>query len=522
MNKYKKHIFYFVLLLLLVISGCSNTNTTSDKPSDTTTKPASTDDGEPKKGGEAVIAYEGDVSNYDPILGGPGTDHALLWPVYDTLVRFNNDLEPQPGLAKKWEIPDDKTIILYLQDGVKFHDGTSFDAEAVKFNLDRVKGEGSKVSDLRNVDSVEVIDPLTVKLHLTQPDASLILALSDRGGMMVSPTAIEKYGEDYSQHPTGAGPFKVVNRIPNGEVVLEAFEDYWETGKPYLDKLTIKIMTDENARINALKSGEVDFASNLKPVNVQVLEKDSNIVLKERTGESNVSFFVNNAMPPFDNKNVRLAIQYAINRDALAKSITFGRGEAAYQQFPKDYWAADKDLVIEYNPEKAKELLAESGLKNVSFKVVTAPTAYYTSTVQAVKAQLEEVGIEMVIEQMENTAAVTEYYTEKSAHAYMAAWSGRADPHMTLSALYAEGSFYNPGGGTTPEITKLFAEAAAIYDQEERGKRYAEINRIANVEEALEFPLFFTPIASAMNKQLKGYEHNFMGKPIFSTIWMEQ
>lgn len=204
---YKKQIKYFsiwliLLTIMVIIAGCSSESNSSDDRTkesndDSTAEVINSDDGTPKQGGEAVIAYYTDASSYDPILGGSGADHALLWPIYDTLISFNPELEPQPGLAESWDFPDDKTMVLHLREGVTFQDNTPFDAEAVKFNIERVNSEDSTVSDLKNVERVEVVDSLTVKLHLKQPDSSLLLALSDRGGMMVSPTAVKKYGEDF-------------------------------------------------------------------------------------------------------------------------------------------------------------------------------------------------------------------------------------------------------------------------------------------------------------------------------------
>lgn len=270
---------FLSLSMLLVFSfffvvGCSSqsSNKSTKEPGNNT----------PEEGGELVFAYEADVSNYDPLDGSSGADHALLWPVFDTLITFTPELEAEAGLAESWEFTDDLTLTLELRDGVTFHDGTSLDAEAVKFNLDRANSEESNVSDLENIQSVEVVDSLTVKLNLKEADSSILLALSDRGGMMVSPTALKEMDEDFAQNPIGAGPYKMVSRIPNGEIVFEANEDYWDKGKPNLDKITVKIISDENTRINALKSGEVDVVYNISPSNLASLENDSSIKLEQR------------------------------------------------------------------------------------------------------------------------------------------------------------------------------------------------------------------------------------------------
>lgn len=278
MRKLNKFISFIFLALLLAIAGCSQKNSASNTQSSANPQ-KNQSSGEPKQGGDLLFGYDTDISNFDPILGNSGNDHALLYPIYDTLVNYNDKLEAAPGLAESWETPDDKTIILHLRQGVTFHDGTEFNAEAVKFNLERVNSEGSNVSDIKNVASVEAVDQYTVKLTLKQPDSSIILALSDRSGMMVSPTAVQKLGKDFAQNPVGAGPFKFVKWVPNGEIQYKKNENYWQKGLPYLNTITAKIMPDENTRLNALKSGQLNFYWNVSLNNVQVLEKDPNVVL---------------------------------------------------------------------------------------------------------------------------------------------------------------------------------------------------------------------------------------------------
>ncbi|WP_249366819.1 ABC transporter substrate-binding protein [Neobacillus rhizophilus] len=468
------------------------------------------------------MAYNNGYSSLDPMTSSSGSDQAILWPIFDTLITFTPDLQPKPGLAKSWEFTDDQTLTLHLQEGVKFHDGTSFDAEAVKFNIVRMNSKDSKTSDLKNVENVEVVDPSTVKLHLKQPDSSLILALSDRGGMMVSPTAVKEKGENFSQNPVGAGPYKLVKQVPNGEVVYEAFENYWQEGLPYLDKITVKIMPEENTRINSLKSGEVDFAFDISPGNVKTLKNNPNIEMTEILPLLGTKMYINSSMEPFNNKAVRLAVQHGINREALISALNFGSGEPAAQAFPSDYWAADSSMKIEYDPEMSKKLLQEAGLKNVSFTMNHFAKSYETRLAEAIKSQLKDIGIEVKLQPLEITAAAASFYSEKEVPAYLASWSGRADPQMTVSGLYSKNSFFKPGGHSRPDLEELISKAASTYDQDQRAELYKEISRIAVLEEAESIPLFFTPMVAAMNKQIKGYEHNKLGKPIFSTLWLEE
>ncbi len=506
---------FLLLTIAILVIGCS-------AETDTNKNPSHSDKGTPQQGGEVTVAYITDATNYDPILSSSADDNPILWPIYDTLISFTSELEPAPGLAESWEFLDDTTLELQLREGVTFHDGTAFDAEAVKFNIERSISEESQVSDLDSVEKAEVVDEKTVKIHLKQEDSSLLLALSDRAGMIVSPTAVKKSEKDFSQNPIGAGPFKLVNRVPNGEVVFEAYEDYWQEGQPYVDKLTIKIMADENTRINALKSGEIDLAVHISPGNAQSLENDVNVVLKDALPIRVRAIYLNTSMPPLDNQAVRLAVQHGIDREALIQGVNLGKGEVATQVFPKQYWAANKNMEIKYDPEKSKKLLKEAGHENVSFTLIQFAMAQEIKMAEAIKGQLAEVGIDVKLDSMEVNTGTASFFAEKKAPAFYSTWTGRPDPQITINQLFSKDSFYNPGGYSTSEIESLISKAASTYDQDERATLYKEINEKAILEEAMIIPIIFEPVVSAMNQQVQGFEPNMMGKPVFSSIWLDQ
>lgn len=541
MNKRKSALHTLLVLLLafaLVVSGCSS-KSGSDGSSETSSPTGQSGQsgqdsggnqggssreqsmGTPKRGGEITIAYGIDVSNFDPIKGSNGADHSLLWPVYDTLVRFTPDLQPVPGLAESWEFENDTTLVLHLRKGVTFHDGTPFNAEAVKFNIERTNAEGSLVSELKSVQSVEVVDEHTVKLHLSKPDASIIAALTDRGGMMVSPAAVQKYGDDFPQHPTGAGPYKVVKHVNGQEIVYERYENYWNPDEVYLDRITISIIGEENSRINALKTGKVQFVPGIQPQNMATLQAEKDIEVIQGTSLLYRRIYINTEMEPFTNKAVRLAVTHAINRDQLVQALNLGYGEAAHQPFPSGYWAHDPEVKIEYDPELAKKLLQDAGLQNVKFQLLRSPDPYDARLGDLLKAQLQEVGITVEVEAMEPNAAVGAFFNKQST-ALLGNWTGRVDPQLTISSLYSKNSFYNIGKAETANSERLIAEAAATYDQNKRAGLYGQIMKEVLLDEALAIPLFFPPVIYAYHKNVGGVEHNMLGKPLFAKLWLEQ
>lgn len=510
-------MFLFVLAIVVGCSGSDESSSNSDVEQSS--------DGTPQAGGEVVIGVPADFINLDPILSTSGEDYPFVWAIYDTLITYNSDLEMQPGLAESWEFPDDKSLILHLKKGVKFHDGTDFDAEAVKFNIERANSEDSVIPDLRTVEEVEVIDSHTVKLHLSEPNAAILLALTERPGLIASPTAIEKYGDDFQRNPVGTGPFKFVSHVPNGEVVFEKNEDYWKEDEPYVDKLIFKVMQQETTRISALKSGEVDIIAGISPFSFDSLESDANIkIMQPKSSHRSKGIVFNASLPPFDNKKFRQAVTHAIDREIIAQTLTNGQGEPMYQIFPNDFWAADPDLKIDYDPEKAKQLLAESGIENPSFTMLVSQQDIYEPMFSdIIKEQLFDVGIEVKTETLEGTAAYQKMWAEAEAQAMSSGTAGKPDPHLLMEIWVIAESFFNAGNQTTPEFDKLILEANSIQDQDERAKIYHEINRMQALDEVVNIiPVMSTPIIYAMNEKVHGFEPNGLGKSNYNSVWKEK
>ena len=198
-------------------------------------------------GGVLKVAAPANPSSLDPMTGGSGQDHPFLYTVFDTLVEWEYEsLDPKPGLARAWSFPDPKTLVMDLQEGVKFHDGTDFNAEAVKFNLDRNRGDqrSNIKADLINVEAVEVSGPHQVTIRLKNPDAALPMILSDRAGMMCSPKAVTEKGDAHDRNPVGTGAWSFVTWNDNEKVVVKRNEGYWKKGTPKVDGIEFAIIPE--------------------------------------------------------------------------------------------------------------------------------------------------------------------------------------------------------------------------------------------------------------------------------------
>ena len=478
----------------------------------------------PKPGGTLRAALRAEVSTYDPHKGASGTDHMYLYPVFDTLVRFDDKLNPRPGLAESWETPDPKTLVLKLRKGVKFHDGTPFNAEAVRFNIARMQNKetSSMSSELTSVDKVEVVDEQTVRLRLKAPDASLVLAFTDRAGMMISPTAAQKAGDQFGRQPVGAGEFKMAKWQPGSEVRLEKFADYYEPGRPLLDAIVFKIMPDADTRVNALRSGQVDFIMEVPAQDFAGLKGERNVRTYEGPTLAYWRIFMNFAKPPLDKKAAREAINLALERPALLKTIIFGLGEIASQPFPSTYWAFNSAVKPwPHDPAKAKAKLAEAGVPNgFSMDMVLEPTPEHVRRGELIQAQLGAVGIKVDLKPMDLAKGVQAFFRSKEMMAANYRWTGRPDPDQSVRGMFHSTGFYNPGGLKVPRVEELMDQAKATYKIDERRKIYQQIDEVVQ-QEAIDTPLYFAYSLEAMSPTVQGYVPNLLGKPMFRGVWLQ-
>ena len=466
-------------------------------------------------------------SSLDPITGKSGYDHAFLYPIFDTLVSFDAEtMKPIPGLARAWEYVDLRTLKLTLQENVLFHDGTPFDAEAVRFNLERSRtSDRSNIrGDFATVDSIEVTGSNEITLRLNRPDASLPLVLSDRAGMMVSPTAIEKLGEETNLNPVGTGQMRFVSWAQSDEVVYERNDRYWREGLPLIQGLRIKTITDVATALRSTVSGQADIAYGLSELQIKLIERYEQIEARITSSLRLVYIYLNYARPPFDDKRIRQALNYAIDREVLNQALSVGLGEPTSTILPKSHWASDPEAAsyYSYNPEKAKQLLAEAGYPDgIDIHCLGLPDQSSIQMQEIILEQVKKAGIRLNIERSAADVLLGRFFgPAKEGAAAMISWSGRPDPSQSFQQLYAKGSFYNTGGGETPGVEEAIETTRGSVDLDERKKAFAAIQKLV-VEEALSVPLLFRPDVSAVSTNVKGFLPNLLGKPKFDGVSLE-
>ena len=353
---------------------------------------------------DITLAMQLEPPHLDPTSAAAGAIDSVLYSnVFEGLTRFASDGSIIPGLAQSWVISDGgMTYTFKLAEGVTFHDGTTMDAEDVKFSLDRARAEDSANAQkalFASIADVEAVDASTVKITLSAPNGSLLFNLAWGDAVIVAPESIE----NIKQAPVGTGAFKFANWVQGDNITLEKNADYWGTPAK-LDKVTFKFISDPTAAFAAVMAEDVDvFAGYPAPENVPQFEADPRfqVIVGNTEGETILS--TNNKMPPFDNVKVREAMAHAIDRQAIIDGAMFGLGTPIGTHFaPHNPDYVDLTTGSAYDPEKAKALLAEAGFaEGFTTTLKLPPPSYARRGGEIIAAQLREVGIQTEITNLE-------------------------------------------------------------------------------------------------------------------------
>jgi peptide/nickel transport system substrate-binding protein len=366
---------------------------------------------QPKSGGTLTVVHAVDVAHLD-IHTAPG--YEMMWineNIHNGLVTLDKDLNIVPDVAKSWDIsPDGLTYTFSLYEGVTFHDGSDVDAEAVKWNLEDYlnpkRGSGMRAY-FTDIDRVEVVDKLTVRIILKEPNYFFLTILAGyrTGFLLISPTAFQKAGaDDYRKHPVGAGPFKFQEWIPNSHVTLVRNENYWKKGLPYLDKVVFRVLADPMTQVTAIRTGEVDLINSLSPELVRVVEKDRNLTVLTGPEATPMVAILNVSKPPFDDLRVRKAIGcYGLDRIEIVQKALLGLATPMVGMAgPGVKGYVDLMSMCPYNPEQAMALLKEAGYDQnnpLRFSITTnSEKAVFANIATLLKSQYAKLGAEVKVD----------------------------------------------------------------------------------------------------------------------------
>lgn len=491
----------------------------------------------PQYGGHLRVGYSLEPTSLDPIAGRSGGDAYYWRQMFDQIVDTDQVGNPDPStsLAMSWEVSKNPDAITFtLRQGVKFHDGTDFNAEAVKKNIDRILDPASKAtprSGMTIIQSVDVIDPYKVRLNLSGPWAAGFGLLADRGGTMSSPTAFTTLMQEYGWKPNGTGPYKIKEVVTGSFVHMVRNENYWGKDKdgnrlPYLDEITIKVIKDETVLASALRSGDIDVAY-LPNRDVDAFLKDPKFNVQRMEGGAVASLLAFNPdVPPMNDINLRRAVAHAVNGADINKAAFFGKGIVADSGlWPVNTWVYEKSTTTpQYNIQKAKEALAAAGKPNgFELPIVTWNLPAHQQAAEIVRAQLGRVGIKASIEVLTVGPATEKFFAAKASPIFLTSWSRYTEPDVIASLDFKSGGYYNASKQVRKDLDDLVTEGAATYDQAKRKEIYNKLNNIV-LGDVLWKPMVYSVIHAGASKRVGNLKTLISpdGKMILKYLWINK
>ncbi len=462
--------------------------------------------GAPAQPGKTLdIAIVSDPVTLDPAKMASFFEVPVQYNIHEPLLHVTPDLKIEPGLASVTS-PDDKTYVLTLKPGLTFHDGTPIDAAAVKANFDRMLDPATaspRRSDLGPIESVQVTGPLEVTVKLKTPYAPFLQVLTNRAGMMVSPTAVSSLGADFATKAVGAGPYKVAGWTKNSELVLDAFDGYWR-GAPAIKRVVFRPITDETVRLTNLRSGTVQLVDGVPPQAVAQVGREGGLTLKQSPSLGFNAYSFNTTRPPFDDLKVRKAFSMAVDPRTIQRAAYFGTGSIANGPIPPSIaWAYDPSLQSSQGDvAAAKKLLTDAGKsESVLVTITVTNSPVHVRTAEIMQAQANQAGFKVDIKQIDPTSLIT-VLRQKDFDLAMSPWSGRSDPDGNMYNYFTKDGPNNFAGYQNDKVNKLLQDARATVGEAARAPLYRE----AQKQIAEDAPMLFLTFPAILQASAKGLE----------------
>jgi peptide/nickel transport system substrate-binding protein len=487
-------VLTFILLLVVMSVACAPAAapttapavapTTAAAPAPATAAPVAPTSAPQATKDTLVIAQNIDATTLDPQRQGKIPDMNILINMFDTLVTRDDSGKLAPSLATDWKAISDNVWEFKLRKDVKFQDGETFNAAAAKFSLDRLANPAinSPIAELRNVKSVSIVDDYTIDVTTDGPDPILPAKTVLFGGVMMPPKYVQEKGDDYvAKNPIGTGPFKFVSWAKDNQVVMEANADYWR-GAPKFKKLTFRIIPNVADMIAALKTGEIDIAAaGLTADNVKDLKNNKDLTVVSADGIRTFYINLDSTKPPFDKKEVRQAVNYAIDTKSIIDAVFGGYAKRVSTIIPRQNFGYDASIVpYEYNPDKAKQLLAQAGYPN-GLTVQFDADQLDSVVVQSFAAQLEKVGMKVSLNFTDNATLIANMTAKKVAPMYYLGNTG-----WTMDALSNFQSYIRSDRRyariNNPELDKLVDVEEKTIDPVKRQAAFTQAQQILKDE----------------------------------------
>ena len=487
-------------------------------------RPVAAETATPRRGGTLAVGLVHDnTKTMDPRPSIQLDERQVLFLLYNTLVSVEPDFSLKPDLAKSWTIENDgKRYVFTLQEGVKFHDGTPFDAEAVRWNIAQRLDEKVKSSQrpqlLPVIASVEVLGPYVVAFNLNYAYPSLLADLADRAGMMISPTASEKLGQDFGRNPVGTGPFVLKQWVQGTHITLARNPSYWRQGEPHLDGVVFRTVPNAVLGLQRIAIGEIDVIAGLGPADIRQIDQRTTTAIKLPVSRwYALQWQVDK--PPFSNAKLRMAIAHALDRDRINQIIFDGQGTIADGMSPPGLWYSNPfKPTFQFSPEKARALLQESSW-NVSDPITLwAPSeTTYNKISQLVAEQLAAVGLKSTM----SPVVQSEYYArvvQRVVNFTPTTWGQRADPDSLYYFLLHTRGTGNSTGYSNPEADRLLEQGRSTTDRAARARIYGQVQDLL-MRDLPYVPLLFGADYVAISRKVRNWVPSPDSYPRFRDAW---
>jgi peptide/nickel transport system substrate-binding protein len=459
------------------------------------------------------VGLREDPDLLDPTLGSSYVGRIVFSSVCDKLFDIDTKLNIVPVLATGYEWKDPTHLVIRLRDGVRFQDGEKLDADAVKYKVTRdLTAKGSmRRGEVNSIDSIDVVDPLTVQLNLKAPAAQLLAQLTDRAGIMISPKAAEAAGDKFGLHPVCAGPFSFESRVAQDRIVLRRFPGYWDAKSIHFDQVVYLPNPNSSVRLANLQAGTLDIVEYILPTDVPAVQKDPK--LKTAIGDSlaytgvTVNTGNGSAQETALGKNalVRQAFELAIDREALIQVVYSGMYTPTVEANPPSSPFFSNLKVPARDVAKAKALLQQAG---VPIPVPVTLTITNGSDIQqageVIQSMASEAGFDVKIKAMEFASSLQAAYAG-DFQAYLIGWSGRSDPDGNMWQMLHTGGTFNYGHYSNPDVDKALDDARTVPAVDQRRPFYAKVWE----QERKDLPLIYLWTGKntvGMKKALVGFQ----------------
>ncbi|MGY1688953.1 ABC transporter substrate-binding protein [Geodermatophilus sp. SYSU D01105] len=459
-------------------------------------------------GGDNVLvaAVAAQPDQFDPHKTTAYPSFQVLENVYDTLVVPNpEDLTMEPSLATEWETSEDGlTWTFTLRDGVTFHDGSEFDSADVVYSYRRIIDEElANAYRFASVTAVEAPDPQTVVMRLSQPTPNLLERIGSFKGMSILPEGAADQ-VDLATEAVGTGPFRLESSDASS-TVLTAYEDHWG-GAPSIDGVEFRYITEPAAALTALQNGEVQWTDNIPPQQIESLEGDDSLELQTTPSVDYWYMSMNYARPPFDNRDVRRAISFAVDRAAVAEAAWFGAAQPNQTAIPQDSFFYHDYAPFQRDPEQARQLLAQAGVQTplTMGLMVTDEFPETVTAAQVIASQLEEVGITVEIETLD-FATWLDRQGQGDFDAFLLGWLGNLDPAAYYQEQHVTGGSNNYQGYSNPQVDQLLQQGATLADQDARKQAYDQAAQLI-VDDVSYLYLYNPDVVQGWSPGLAGYQ----------------